>query len=103
MASKKTTRKQTAVPSARAKAPAKTKKPSSAPKPRKPVAASKPRTTTTARKKAVTPKGESKPKASREAVAHAAYLNYRRRIEKGLPGDPHGDWLEAERQLGAGK
>ncbi|MBM3863810.1 MAG: hypothetical protein FJ385_07680 [Verrucomicrobia bacterium] len=102
MASKKTTRKQTATPSARAKAPAKTKTPPAAAKSRKPVTASKPRATT-ARKKAATPKSESKPKASREAVAHAAYLNYRRRIEKGLPGDPHGDWLEAERQLGLGK
>jgi len=34
-----------------------------------------------------------------EAVARGAYLNYRRRVEHGLPGDSHGDWLEAERQL----
>jgi len=34
-----------------------------------------------------------------EALARAAYLNYRRRVEQGLPGDSHGDWLEAERQL----
>ena len=34
-----------------------------------------------------------------EAVARGAYLNYRRRVEQGLPGDSHGDWLEAERQL----
>jgi hypothetical protein len=37
-------------------------------------------------------------KASLDAVARAAYLNYRNRVEKGLPGDSHGDWLEAERQ-----
>jgi hypothetical protein len=33
-----------------------------------------------------------------DAIARAAYLNYRRRVEQGLPGDAHGDWLEAERQ-----
>ena len=37
-------------------------------------------------------------KPSLDAIARAAYLNYRRRVEKGLPGDSHGDWLEAERQ-----
>jgi hypothetical protein len=36
-----------------------------------------------------------------DAIAKAAYLNYRRRVEQGLPGDRDGDWLEAERQLGA--
>ena len=34
-----------------------------------------------------------------DALARAAYLNYRRRVEQGLPGDSHGDWLEAERQF----
>ena len=42
----------------------------------------------------------AKPKPSADAIARAAYLNYRRRVEQGLPGDSHGDWLEAERQLG---
>jgi len=37
-----------------------------------------------------------------EALARAAYLNYRRRVEEGLPGDSDGDWLEAERQLAQG-
>jgi hypothetical protein len=37
-----------------------------------------------------------------DAVARAAYLNYRRRVEQGLPGDSHGDWLQAERQLSQG-
>jgi hypothetical protein len=32
-------------------------------------------------------------------IAREAYLNYRRRIEQGLPGDRESDWLEAERQL----
>lgn len=34
-----------------------------------------------------------------EAVAKAAYLNYRRRVEEGLPGCHDSDWLEAERSL----
>ncbi len=34
-----------------------------------------------------------------EAVAKAAYLNYRRRVEQGLPGCHDSDWLEAERSL----
>jgi hypothetical protein len=44
------------------------------------------------------PKSASSP--TPDAIARAAYLNYRRRVEQGLPGDSHGDWLEAERQLG---
>jgi hypothetical protein len=38
-------------------------------------------------------------KPSLDAIARAAYLNYRRRVEQSLPGNPHSDWLEAERQL----
>lgn len=34
-----------------------------------------------------------------EAVAKAAYLNYRRRVEQGLPGCHDSDWLEAERSI----
>jgi hypothetical protein len=41
-------------------------------------------------------------KPSLDAIARAAYLNYRRRVEQGLPGDSHGDWLEAERQMSQG-
>lgn len=44
-------------------------------------------------------KKTSTAKPSLDAVARAAYLNYRRRVERGLPGDSHGDWLEAERQF----
>jgi len=47
---------------------------------------------------AETPASASRP--SNDVVARAAYLNYRRRVEQGLPGDSRGDWLEAERQLG---
>ena len=36
---------------------------------------------------------------SREQIAHAAYLNYRSRVEKGIHGDSTGDWLDAERKL----
>lgn len=39
------------------------------------------------------------PKVTPDMIARAAYLNYRRRIEQGLPGDRESDWLEAERQL----
>ena len=47
---------------------------------------------------AAMPKKTAKP--SLDVIARAAYLNYRRRVEQGLPGDSHGDWLEAERQSG---
>lgn len=48
--------------------------------------------------KPAAPKAAAKPSA--DAIARAAYLNYRRRVEQGLPGDSHGDWLAAEQQLG---
>ncbi len=38
-------------------------------------------------------------KPSLDVIARAAYLNYRRRVEQGLPGNSQGDWLEAERQF----
>jgi DNA-binding protein HU-beta len=53
-------------------------------------------------KKAAKPAAEKAPKKapiSIEAVAKAAYLNYRRRVEEGLPGCHDSDWLEAERSL----
>lgn len=39
------------------------------------------------------------PKITTDMIARAAYLNYRRRVEQGLPGDSRSDWLEAERQI----
>ena len=39
---------------------------------------------------------------SPDVLARAAYLNYRRRVEQSLPGDAHGDWLEAVTQLTQG-
>ena len=41
----------------------------------------------------------SPPRPTRDQIAHAAYLIYRRRSVLGLPGDPATDWVEAERQL----
>jgi hypothetical protein len=53
-----------------------------------------------AEKKTVAKKAPAKKAApSIEAVAKAAYLNYRRRVEEGLPGCHDSDWLEAERSL----
>lgn len=50
--------------------------------------------------KKVTAKKVASTKPSLDVIARAAYLNYRRRVEQGLPGDSHGDWLEAEKQMG---
>ena len=59
-------------------------------------------------KKAVAAKAAAKPTAkpapkkavpSLDAIAKAAYLNYRRRTEQGLPGDNDSDWLEAEHSV----
>ncbi len=80
MAAKKTAKKAAAKKSA-AKTPAKT---AAAKAPKSPKA----------------PKAEKKSAPpSPDAIAKGAYLNYRRRVEQGLPGDSHGDWIEAERQL----
>jgi len=55
---------------------------------------------TTAKKSAPkTIKPDKKTLPSPDVIARGAYLNYRRRVENGLPGDSHGDWLAAERQL----
>lgn len=53
---------------------------------------------TAAKKAASTKDGKAAARPSFEDLARAAYLNYRRRVEQGLPGDQQGDWLEAERQ-----
>lgn len=99
MAAKKTAKKTTeAAPKEAASAPAAKK---TAKKAAKKAAATKTAKSpaSKAEKPAPAPKATAKP--SSDAIARAAYLNYRRRVEKGLPGDSHGDWLEAERQLGA--
>lgn len=92
MAAKKTAKKTTET------APAQTE---SAPKP---VAKKATKTAKKAVAKKVAPTAAKKAaktapaKPTLDAIARAAYLNYRRRVEQGLPGDSHGDWLEAEKQ-----
>lgn len=61
-------------------------------------AATKKAAKTAAKTAAPAPKAAA-PKVSTDAIARAAYLNYRRRVEQGLPGDRESDWLEAEKQL----
>lgn len=39
---------------------------------------------------------------SLEAIARQAYLNYLHRVQNGLPGDSHGDWIAAEKELTLG-
>jgi hypothetical protein len=52
-----------------------------------------------AAKKAASPKATKAPANGKagHSVEVAAYLNYRSRVEKGLPGDHIGDWLAAEK------
>ena len=73
--------------------------------PARPKKAHAKKATKIATKKAKKPTAK-KPKtkkslASYEEITHAAYLNYRRRMDLGLPGDHDTDWLEAERSIGA--
>lgn len=104
MAAKKTAPKTTESPAATPKAakiPSKTAKKSATPADptaAAPVTAKKAAPAKKAAKKAATAKNTAKP--TLEELTRAAYLNYRRRVELGLPGDSHGDWLEAERTLG---
>lgn len=67
-----------------------------------PAAAKKAPAKKAAAKKVAVKKAAKGPVVTVEALARAAYLNYRRRVEQGLPGDSDGDWLEAERQLAQG-
>lgn len=64
-------------------------------------AAEKPPVKKTAKKtakKAGAPKASTPPaRKAGHSVEVAAYLNYRSRVEKGLHGDPVGDWLAAEK------
>ncbi len=97
MAAKKTANKvaKKAAPKAVKPEAKKTEKPADKKVPRKAPAKK-------AAKKATAEKPASATRPSNDAIARAAYLNYRRRVEQGLPGDSRGDWLEAERQLGIG-
>ena len=64
---------------------------------RKPAKAVKPapRKRTAAKPKSAT----TKPALSQDDVALRAYFLAEKRKAQGLPGDPHSDWLEAERQV----
>ncbi len=75
----------------------------SAPKKKAPAAktAAKKTVKPAAKKPAAKKPETKKSSASCDAIAHAAYLNYRRRMDLGLPGDHDTDWLEAERSAGA--
>jgi hypothetical protein len=97
MAAKKTAKKaaKKAAPKAVKPAAKKTEKPAAKKVARKAPAKKAAKKSTTAK-----PAPASRP--SNDTIARAAYLNYRRRVEQGLPGDTRGDWLEAERQLGIG-
>lgn len=52
-----------------------------------------------ARKTAKKTTTSPKPGPSTDQIAAAAYLNYRRRVDEGLPGNHEGDWLKAEQEL----
>jgi len=95
MPAKKTTpkvaAKKTATPAPPKKAPAK-----KAAKPAPKKAAKKAAKPVAAKSSAKKP-AKGKSTASYDAIAHAAYLNYRRRMDLGLPGDHNTDCLEAER------
>lgn len=60
-----------------------------------------------AAKKATSAKKAAKSKSTTAASAPpvdlevSAYLNYRSRVENGLPGDDLGDWLAAEQSSGS--
>lgn len=88
MPAKKTTKKVAASPASKDKGATAPKAPTKAPAKKAAV-----RKTVA---KAVTPAAPA-PK-TRAEIAKAAYLNYRRRIELGLPGDEVSDWHQAERE-----
>jgi nucleoid-associated protein YgaU len=95
-AAKKTTK------TTKKEAPAAAKKAAAKKAPAKKAPAKKAPAKKVAAKKAAAKKAAKVPGVTVEALARAAYLNYRRRVEEGLPGDSDGDWLEAERQLAQG-
>ena len=82
MAKKTETKTKAAAPAKKAAKPAAKKKPAAAKA--KPVA------------KATKP---AAPAYTQDDVALRAYFIAEKRRTEGLPGDEHGDWVEAERQL----
>ncbi len=103
MPAKKTTKKVAAEKSAEKPPVAKKSSEPAAKAPAKKAAPTEAKPAAKAAAKAPAKKAEAKPASkaapSLDAVAKAAYLNYRCRMEKGLPGDHDNDWLEAERSL----
>ena len=95
MPAKKTTKK------VAAKAPAVKSTPAKKAAPAKKSAAKKAAVAAPA-KKSPAKKAVKKAAPSFDAIAKAAYLNYRRRTEQGLPGDNDSDWLEAEKSVANG-
>ncbi len=81
----------------------KTAKKTAAPAAEKAAPAAKKAAVKTAKKAAKTAaKKAAKPviaQVNLETITQVAYMNYRRRVELGLPGDKESDWLEAEREL----
>lgn len=68
---------------------------------RKTVAA-EPKAAKTAKKKTAPRKTAARAKKSgpsTDEIATAAYLNYRKRIEHGIPGNHESDWIQAEQEL----
>lgn len=92
MGTKKTTTTKTDAPSKRAAKPTATVKLAASGK--RPVA-KKP----AAPRKRAAAKAPKAPAFTQEDIATRAYFVSERRRAAGLPGDEHGDWLEAERQL----
>jgi hypothetical protein len=82
-----------------AKKTAKKKAPSDPTEPKAPRKTAAKKTAKKASAASPDPAPKATPRPSIDAIARAAYLNYRRRVEQGLPGDCYGDWLEAEHQL----
>jgi hypothetical protein len=79
------------------KAPA--KKAAAKKAPARKTAAAKPAAETVAPKAAPKPVAKPAPAPSHDEIAREAYLNYRSRKDKGIHGDAHGDWLDAEKKL----
>jgi len=108
MPAKKTAKKSPEAASEKPLAPSKKAVKGAKTAPAKPTIGKKIYSKKTTAKKTVAKTPESKKaglaaKVSLDTIARAAYLNYRRRVENGLPGDSHGDWLDAEQMFSAPK